>query len=363
MPKKKDFRSYTFSEGRTGGGQLVEFTCRSEDVQRAKAILGMFRHIEEGSVTHRTNVSHGSYGRYSRYKIKQHKYAGGGHGGVCSYIEVLEIKDPPDGRCGIIIHLYNSRDGATFYECQTVKLACQIFEKHWGEYDPDLANLPGCLRQVRCGALTPWFYAIGDEELVGDYALPYGLENDPVYRLGRQFVVEENGIPTIKTCMGSRLAQRLPRTGYHDTHQVRLVYWDDGSTWEEGYPTPRPVEEQEMWITAAVQKFRELLGGKTTRFAIPFLDGTEFVGRINKPKRRTQCAAGDYYLKVTLVSGEVQEGWVNDFEPTVKAPDIIQYVTQRHPAELVRIEIVERKLKAGGKKWSGVFFKAPDRCD
>ena len=45
-------------------------------------------------------------------------------------------------------------------------------------------NMPVFKRKVFCSRLIPWFYAIGDEQLKGDYVLPSTLQDDPVFRLG-----------------------------------------------------------------------------------------------------------------------------------------------------------------------------------
>ena len=47
------------------------------------------------------------------------------------------------------------------------------------------------------------------------------------------------------------------------------------------------------------------------------------------------------------------------FKPTKDEPDIMQYVTNRcakDGREVEHIEIKKRKIKKGGKKWSGEFF-------
>ena len=79
----------------------------------------------------------------------------------------------------------------------------------------EFSNLEGFKRRVVCNALTPWFYAIGDEELIGDYAFPEGFQDDPVYRLGKRFVVfDHDGVPEIKTCMGARFLTEDGSDGY-----------------------------------------------------------------------------------------------------------------------------------------------------
>ncbi|MCK5060056.1 MAG: hypothetical protein KAR00_02860 [Candidatus Pacebacteria bacterium] len=359
MSTSDRFSCYTFGEARTGIGQHIEFSCPTEPKslreQIKEFIKNNIRNIDIPS-TGRVNVSHGSYGRYTRYKIKQHKYAGGGCSGSGGYIEVLEVKNPPDGRWGIVINEFSNRKGSIFTEWETIKQACAVFSKYWTSsinVKETFPKLTGFKRRVVCGALTPWFYAIGEEQLIGDYTFPEGLQDDPVYRFGRKFVVsDDKNIPVIKTCMGTRFIE-------NESHS-RFIYWDDGSVSNGFTCTPRPVEENEMWVMEAVQQFRQLLDGRSTEFSINFTDSNKFVGKLVKSKPRTQCAEGKYFVKASLKGGKSKEGWLN-FSPTAQALDVVQYVTQESAKNKIvveRIEIKESKVTKGGKKWAGVFFNS-----
>ena len=300
------FNSCVHSEVRTGAGQLVKLSysvpivADKEELEKIKESVKEFfatqiRDIDI-PITGRVNVGHGGYGQYTRYDITQHKYAGGGYQGNGGYIEVLEIKNPPDNRWGIVINEYKSPGGSVFTEWETLENALDAFSKFWSssQTESGFSLIPGFKRRIICGALTPWFYAIGDEELMGDYVFPEGLQNDPVFRFGRQFVVFDNDkIPTIKTCMGTRFLQRKERDYPHKEYSYRHVYWDDGSVWKDNFNSgvefsPRPVEESELWVVEAVQQFRQILVGKSAKFTINFT-----------------------------------EGWV-EFKPTLENPDIIQ---------------------------------------
>lgn len=364
MEKNNHFSSYQYGEGRTGLGQLVEFTCPSGNVEQVSEFLRVNIRTIDIPTTGRVNIAHGGYGQYTRYDVVQHDYAGGGPGdsGGWGYIEVLEIKNPPDCRWGIVINERASHKGGVFTEWETLENARAAFNNFWGSgyTEEKLSNLPGFKRRVVCGELTPWFYAIGDQQLNGDYAFPEGLQDDAVYRFGRQFVVfDNNGAPSVKTCMGTRFVEH--ERNHEQPH--RLVYWSDGSLWNENNShgdLPRPIEEGEMWIAEAVQQFRQLLAGKSTEFAINFTDGNKFVGKLVKANLRVPCAAGDYLLDVRL-KGESKPtvGWIRDFKPTKENPDIAQYITGRfaqNGKEVERVEIKECKLEKGGKKWSGVFY-------
>lgn len=371
MKQPDCFSSYRYGEGRTGIGQMVEFTCPPDAVEQVVEFLRTNVRTIDIPTTGRVNVAHGyGHGQYTRYDVVQHDYAGGGPGeiGGWGYTEVLEIKNPPDGRWGIIINERTSHKGGVFTEWETLENACAAFKKSWSSHrtEEEFLRLPGFKRRVVCDVLTPWFYAIGEEQLIGDYAFPEGLQDDAVYRFGRQFVVfNYDGVPAVKICMGTRFVGWKSDHYPYDKQAHRLVYWDDGSVWDESNNrgSPRPIEEGEMWIAEAVQQFKQLLAGKVAEFTINFTDGNKFVGKLVRANPRVPCAEGNYFLVVRL-KGEMKplKGWVNNFKPTKDAPDIVQYVTQRYTQsgqEVEYIEVKERKTEKGGKKWSGMFFRPP----
>jgi hypothetical protein len=372
MSQQDRFSSYQYGEARTGKGQLVEFCCPT-DVENEQVRQFFQENIRTIDIptTGRVNIEHGGYGKYTRYDIVQHNYAGGGpgEGGGWGYIEVLEIKNPPDGRWGIVVNESSSNDRCSaFSEWETLKDARAAFKKHWGSSNTaeEFPKLQGFKRRVACGRLTPWFYAIGDEQLIGDYAFPEGLCDDPVYRFGKKFVTfDDEGIPAIKTCMGTRFIVEEADCYPHSRFAYRAVYFDDGSCWHDqtlsSDKTPRPIEEnEEGWIAEAVCQFRRLLAGKSASFSINFADGGKFTGRLTAPKGKTFCAEGDYFVVVRLKGKKkLLEGWVNEFKPTKETPDIVQYVTQRfakHDKEVERIEIKQCRARKNGKKWYGVFY-------
>ncbi len=363
--KIKKFSSYTHSEARTGAGQLVEFTCPSGSEEKIKEFfLENLRGVSLPN-TAPFNMSHGSYGKYTRYKMEQHKYAAGR---TC-FIEMLEISNPPDKRCGFVIYEYQSYGDSAFSEWETLKDALEAWEKHWGSFNnnENFPKLSGFKRYVECGALDPWFYSVGDEEIIGDYAMPYGLEDDPVYRLGKKFVViDDNEVPHIKTCMGTRFIFDQERGGSHQEKPYRIVYWDDGGTWNENNHEdrkhlPRELRSEELWITEAIKQFQALLTGKNTDFVINFTDRTKFIGKIVEIDKNIRSPEGNYLLSITFKDGrrKKKEGWVNNFVPTPEVPDVIQFAIQefkKKDIEVEHVEIKERKGKKDGKKWEGAFF-------
>lgn len=356
------FDLYQYGEGKTGIGQTVEFSCPSGRIPDVQEFLKTTIRTIRPPVTTRVLISHGGYGGFTRYDVVQHKYGGGGSG----FIEVLEIRNPPEDRCGIVMYEYNSYGGSFFTEWTSLEKAVAAWEKGWKNRhrEEELPQLPGFIRLVRCNALTPWFYALGTEELVGDYVFPHGLEDDAVYRFGEKFIVYGyEGIPSVKTCMGSRFVTKKEDNYPHRVHQYRVIYWDDGSTWHEGYGaggTPRRLEDGELWITEAIDQFRKLLAGHSTEFSITFTNDTKFVGKVVGIKHKNPSAAGDYLLRVNLKGeSKPKEGWVRDFSPSIECPDIVQFVTKQYERggnEVERVEIVKVNTKSAGKKWSGVFF-------
>lgn len=369
MKKDDRFNCLQYIEVKIGSGQLLTMTCIPEKKEEVKKILEeAVCQVDQSFTGEVKNIPHGGYGMYSRYDVTQHKYAGGQFG----YIEVLEIKYPPEERCGFVIHerhCGNSR----FSEWDSLEKAKKAYEKHWGSgaTEENLSKLEGFKRFVPCGKLTPWFYAIGNEVLIGDYTFPDGLQDDPVFRFGKKFVVsdDEGKMLSVKTCMGARFVEEKNDYAYlrdKKTYRYRIVYWDDGTTWADGgmrsngkYP-PRPLEADELWITKAMEQFISLLSGKSTEFTIPFLDGTKFMGKITPTANAKYTKEGDYFIVIHLKGEKTpQKGWVNDFVPSPKIPDIFSYITEKLQEKgkvIERFEVTEYRAEKNGKKWAGVFF-------
>lgn len=379
MDAENRSRIYTYREVRTASGQLVTVRCAPGDADRIEEFFrtGAIDSVELPA-TKGTLVGHGSYGAYSRYVVTQHRYSGAsGDSGGWGFIEVLTIDDPPHDKHGIVMfedgtHLSG---GAVFTEWETLDHALAAFDatvRH-RMADGQISKQPGFKRRVDCGKLTPWFYAVGEEELHGDYVLPCGLEDDPVFRLGRQFVVDDEHGEAVKTCMGCRFVEErvTPRWYQSDTSRTmrwRLVYWDDGTCWSEslgsssGRCAPRPLEPGERWVTEALRLVRRILSGYATRFEVNFTNRTKFVGRIIQTRSKQPCAAGDYLVVVYYGDDKRKEGWVYGFVPSAEDPDIITHVARRfeddgHTVHLV--QVVRAEVEQGGKKWAGAFYAPP----
>lgn len=356
--KLMELRSYQHGEGRTGIGQFVEFSCPSGSIEMVREFLATNVRTIRPPTTGRV-IAQGGFGSCTRYEVVQYDYAGGGSG----YIEVLEIKNPPDGRWGIVINEHTRHRPSAFTEWETLENARSAWEANWGSGNTEnvFPTLTGFKRRIVCGELTPWFYAIGDEQLVGDYAFPDGLQDDAVFRFGKQFIVTDyDGVLTVKTCMGTRFVKREDRSFPYTKGQYRLVYWSDGSMWDEGSNriTPRPLEDDEMWIIEAIRQFQKMLAGKSTEFSINFTNGNKFVGKMVPENRRVLRVEGRYDLVVHLKNEKSLQGWT-DFKPTKDFPDIVQFVTKKYAEkgkEVERVEVKGCKAVKGGQKWSGVFF-------
>jgi len=365
MPKEKNsFPALIFIEGRTEDGQLIRFSCRPDDAEEVKQFLAGKICSIEAPVTKKVSVQHGGHDQYSRYEIEQHKYAGG-----CGcFAEVLEIKNPPDNRCGFIIHDHQSGpfSASAFYEFSDLASALAAFEKIWGDYDSLeklLKKQTGFIRTVPCGALRPWFYAVGEEEITGDYVFPAHLQNDSVFRFGERFLVYDNpdNPPAIKTCMGCIITKQEADI-YRKELSHRIVFWNDGTVWNEaisGYiPKPRPLKDDELWVTEAIKEFYKLLAGHAKNFSISLIDGYKLFVSIKPDKTKAHTEAGHYICKVTFTDGKTKEGYV-DFKPTKKQPNVIQHITDvlgKIGKKISRLEITKKETKKGGKKWSGVFW-------
>ena len=352
--------NYTFGETRTDDGRLVRFTCSPEELETVREYIAIHIRSVDIPTTNHSQTSHGAYGRLSRYSIRQHRYAGGSGG----FIEVLEITDPPDDRCGIVIHDHWGGQ-SNFSEWSSLEQATNNFETVVGNSELDrLKKLPGFIRQVNCSYLTPWFYAVGTQVLFGDFVLPENMQDDPVYRCGQQFVVyDAHHIPTIKTCIGTRFITREESRYVHRAYSHRLVYWEDGTIWDDSRQStqpPRPLLEKELWISEAIQQFRRLLTGEVTEFTINFTDDTRFIGKVVTPKSTATNVEGDYLVQVNF-KGKKQpsKGWVRNFIPTPETPSLIQFITHKLAArgEIVSsIEILDQVTQVKGKKWSGVYW-------
>lgn len=369
--RERTINPYTYTEVKTNEGQLLQIVVNPRKVQLVKKVLAWCVRSIIVPVTHKINVQHGAYGRYSRYDIKQHKYAGG-HGG---YIELLEIKNPPNNRQPFVINNYSVSGGSHFTEWETLESAQNGFELIFNQREK-LKDQPGFIRKVPTGALTPWFYAVGDQDLAGDYAVPADMQEDSYYTLGEKFVVFDNGLPRVATCLGTRfIAKHYSMSpGFWHRHRdekervetFRLVYFSDGYVWDErtSIHSPRPVEGNEAWVGVAIEQFKDCLAGKRSDVNVKFTDGTQFSGSFKSSRLGKYTKAGDYLMRATVRHNgktKVKEGWVEGFTPSEDHPDVISFVTAKMQGEIESLEVLRYRLnkEVSSKAWSGMFFKGP----
>jgi len=362
--EKDKFGCIRCGEFWTGGGQLVEVRCASDETDKVLAALKEIKGFEIKIPTTKRvkEVNGGKYGQYTRYDITQVKREG-------SWLEVLQINDPPDGRCGNILlaWLPSAPGGGTFFEFDTIENACEAFaelKKVFAQKkEEEVMKMKGCLRFARCGIFKPWFYAVADQALWGDVVFPDEVKEDEVFQFGRKFVVDEyRGIISIKTCVGVKHLVRQSSSGYTRSSSYRLVSWDDGTStncWEsERKSWPRPLSESEHWIQEAMDSFRELLGGAREKFEILFRDGSKFVGQWKPPKPNDKTCAGHYSVSVVLGNGKkVNDEF--DFEPTAETPtaeSLLRKVAKERCVTIKEIlSLTKERGGFGGKKWAGVF--------
>jgi len=121
-----------------------------------------------------TMVRHGGYAQPSRYQITQHRYGAGGNPGYGGFIELLEIADPPSGSSGVVIHerLENGPEITEWFiewrDLPSARAAAKVGWSMAGKRER-LCAQPGFKRLVLCDARIPWFYAIGDQKLDGNF--------------------------------------------------------------------------------------------------------------------------------------------------------------------------------------------------
>ena len=361
------FDSFTHAETQTGGGQFVTFSARPDEVETVKAFLAdHVRTIRVPTTRRVTTIDHAWFARDSRYDMTQHKYAGGGAG----YIEALEIRSPPDGRLGAMVHEYHGLRGSVYYEFEAVAQAISAWETSWGANDLDkrLQTCPGFIRRVPCGLMSPWFYAVGDQMLRGDFVFPDTFEEDSVFQFGRKFIVyDREGFPEIKICYGMSTFSSRPQysRSYEPEQRYRLVTWHDGTVWDEHQwsSVPTPLQDDQLWIHEAIGKFVEFLAGRETEFAIEFRDGSRFNSRYRPANPKSKTAEGLYQVKLCLADGQTKNSDVVHWKPSAEHPTFDSYVQAALEANpktkgATIVEIIRVKGELSKRKWTGVYDPA-----
>jgi hypothetical protein len=117
-----------------------------------------------------TLLTHGSHSVLSRFNVTHHAKAAGCSG----YIELLEIHDPPAGKCSIVIHKYHIDKGCVIIEFDTLQnaiIAWRFCYAHVELYH--FRDQVGFLRMIEHREKDPWFYAGDADNIEGDWIVPH----------------------------------------------------------------------------------------------------------------------------------------------------------------------------------------------
>ncbi len=386
--RQKAYKATKFGEGQTTDGQLVRFRVEvdsigdTEAVPRAQEALALFSHLDTvQSLPTTRNIQHGGYGQYTRYDIDQLEYWGGG-----GFAEALHIKDAPEGYHPIVTYSMFPREGgrdAYFVEWKDEASALAGLRRFanqatFEQIPEDEDESKGFIRAVNLGSLQPWFYAVGDAQLMGDYVFPEHLAGHPVFTPGRQFIVptkefwlDKVAHTTVKTSMGA-YTREVPTKKYNgwgyddgDPQIHTTVQWNDGSLTEITPETPQqllpiPIETQ-PWVAEAYKGVQAALAGKALGFTVNFADGSKFVGRFVEAPEKKSDPEGDYFVRVSMVDGSTREGRVT-FSPTAELPSVQSYVHHHYSKnghEYTHISVDRMETKRNGRKAAGIFFAPP----
>jgi hypothetical protein len=321
--------------------RVVKVSCLPESVDKVKEALLDIKTIDF-PVSRSTIMEHGGYGRITRFKTKQHKYAGGGYGSCGGYVEVLEIEDPPDGRCGIIINEYDGQKGFRFHKFRCLEDALAAWKISLYRFD----NAPGYIETVVCGELDPWFYAVANQALYDEFAFPNWVCDDPIYRPGKWFIVNDDvmEVDEPKLCMG------MHRIGKEKDYIS--VWWSDGTTSRGNRSRldgcARPVEfrfndpEQStmpeiLWMQEAYDFMKEVVRGQVDGVAIETPDGTIITVKTQR-KSRSHCMGTCRGPQLEIDGGEKVEAIIRAGHKTV--------LIGRKKAEIREVKPKEKRNKS-----------------
>lgn len=363
IPRKK-FSTYQHVECLTGDGQRLEITCSLDDVDKVKEALLL---VKDVSIPrgYESSIPHGAYEGKSRYKIEQHDYAASMRG----FIESLEIKNPPDNRCGFVVYQFFPKNHF-FWEFESLEALRKGYKAFFKQGQEEFEKVDGLIRNVEVGTFTPWFYAVGDEDLMGDFVFPHVFGDHPVYRVGEKYVVREEWghKDSIKTCMGAVEFEVEGYPYFKPKSEKTRIYWKDGSVWEGSVKTgedyPKLLEDDIEWVQEAVLRFKELLKGTVDRFEIPFLTGGKFTGRFTNKARNPK---GTYYVKVRVkgkdkkAKEKIKEGEI-EFKPTAAVPTVASELDRQAKnagGKVIKIIKCRRVRDYSDPKWiwEGVYFR------
>lgn len=173
----------------------------------------------------------------NRHKLIRTEWAGGGE-----WMEVLEVKNPPEGKKNTVVHICRLADGAkhsTFFEFTLPVYANNAFDQSYRERpkkrEEMIENSIGFIRKADCGPIRPWFYATTEKIVFNDFAVPVEVHKEypnitaagrPLFAKGRRVIVIEGRFKEAKRCIGVLWVKKNVSEFSPD---VVTVFWEDGT--------------------------------------------------------------------------------------------------------------------------------------
>lgn len=315
-------------------GQAVTITCPIEDLTTITDALALVAKIEV-TPNAKTTLWHGKSPVYSRFDIEQIYYQEYSWG----YVEILNVKDGPDDKPGVILHERLRGGGRTFSYWKTVTNAQYMADQPcWptSGTTESFQRAVGFISLVKCDGLVPWFLAVGDEQLIGEFTFPKKHFEHPVFRPGQHFVVYDlknpsKPRPMVKMCVCCKMEKVFPQAPDFTEYQT-VIYWHDGTRSTEyamrDLP-PIPFDEKDLWLVQAQAGLGNLVVTPNTEIVVSFTDGTAFYGKIRNANHPLLKQAGLYGLTAKVKGQELPEHWQKKFEPSTERPTILDYAVFR----------------------------------
>lgn len=348
-------------------GRPVTVTCpidMAEEVVKALASVSKL----ELPVAARTTIWHGNSPVYSRYDIEQILY----REYIWGYVEILKVNDNPESRSPIILHERFRGGGRTFSYWKTLTNAQYTADQScWptNGTNESFKKLAGFLGLVRSDGLIPWFLAVGDEQLIGEYVFPKRHFQHPVFRPGQDFLVYDmtnpkHPRPKVKRCVCCKMEKVQTPQAPLFTEEQLVIYWSDGSRTTEYSMRgnqPIPLEEGDMWLVEAKNGLDRLLANPNDQVSIRFTDHTVFGVKIRRAKNPSLRREGLYGLTANVKGGELIH-WQKHFCPTERQPSILEYAIEKMEKgghKIIWIQVREFTPVGGQKELLGDVFYSP----
>lgn len=330
-------------------GTLYRVECPEKDLDTIRSVFQSSVIDITTELNKKTKLEHGGYSVISRYDIESLGYLGGETG----YLEFLHVKDAPPGYAPFVIHQFDGYSGSRLVEVESRELLKSAAER--GLFQPPE------IRDITihyCGPFSPWFYAVGDQPILGRVVAPeHKVVSVPGYVQGRKFIIKDRylGETTVKTFVAAVKPD--------DESDDVVLLWDDGthfSLCNHSSEYVRPVTADVAWIDAAVVQFRSLLVGNIKSFSIPFFSGGELKCKYVPPKKGpVKQDAGSYHLKIIVEKDgkeEMKDGNV-DYDPKENGPSVEAMVEEQAKKAGFKLLKIDHcyKIVRRTKGWTGVY--------